>query len=237
MKQLFSTTLLLAALLTPLAMHSFPFIKDKKAAPATERALTLGQFHDRMRELWNDHGIWTREAVMGIIEDAPNSSVVVARLMKNQDDIGAAIATFYGAENGNKVAKLLKEHEKIAAEIVKAAKRGDTKEANKQRKLWYQNADEIALLLSSLNPHLTKDGTQKMLHDHLLLVDAYATARLKKQWEKDITSYDTFRAQLNHMADAISGAIALQFPAKFHKKTPWYKRNSLFGQKPKQNKA
>ena len=47
------------------------------------------------------------------------------RLMKNQEDIGKAVATFYGAAAGQQLTTLLKEHITIAVDLIKAAKAGD----------------------------------------------------------------------------------------------------------------
>lgn len=248
MKKIVSLPLLLVAVLTPQLTHSFPFWKSKEAtashtekAPAsnatTNTVLTLGQFHDGMRQLWNDHGVWTREYVVAALSNAPNTRVVANRLFKNQEDIGNAVAGFYGADAGKVLTALLKDHIKIAAAVVAAASKGKKVEFAQQNKLWHKNADDIAAFLSKANPHLTQKGVQKMMYDHLALLTADVTARLKKEWEKDVKAYDVYRSQLNHMADALSGAIALQFPAKFRKKTPWYKRTRWFAQKPKQNKA
>jgi hypothetical protein len=239
MKKIVSHTLLLVAVLTPQLIHCFPFWKSKEAsAPHTEKVPlsgattnkvpTLGQFHDAMRQLWNDHGVWTREYVVAALSSAPNTTIVANRLFRNQEDIGNAVAGFYGADAGKALTALLKDHIKVAAAVVTAASKGEKVEFAKQNKLWHKNADDIAAFLSKANPHLTQKGVQKMMYDHLALLTANVTARLKKDWEKDVKSYDVYRAQLNHMADALSGAIAMQFPAKFRKKTPWYKRTRWF---------
>jgi hypothetical protein len=78
-----------------------------------------------MRKLWSDHVFWTREYVVAAIDGpSPAADAAAARLMKNQEDIGNAIASYYGAEAGSKLTSLLKEHIQIAVELVAAVEGG-----------------------------------------------------------------------------------------------------------------
>ena len=53
----------------------------------------------------------------------------------------------------------------LAAELVTAAVKGDTKTAMEKEKQWYRNADDIAVFLSSINPYLgNRRGTENVLH-------------------------------------------------------------------------
>ena len=68
------------------ADHSHP-------STALSAAATL---HQNMRALWSDHVIWTRDYIVAAVADQPDQQAAAARLMKNQEDIGAAIAVYYG---------------------------------------------------------------------------------------------------------------------------------------------
>ena len=61
-----------------------------------------------MRTLWSDHVIWTREYIVAAVADQPDQQAAAARLMKNQEDIGAAVATYYGQPAGARLTELLK---------------------------------------------------------------------------------------------------------------------------------
>src|SRR5262245_46104660 len=76
-------------------------------AAVTSAAVTL---HQDMRKLWTDHVVWTRQYIVAAIGDQPDAQAAANRLMKNQEDIGAAVATFYGKPAGDKLTGLLKEH-------------------------------------------------------------------------------------------------------------------------------
>ena len=78
-----------------------------------------------MRALWSDHVIWTRDYIVAAVADQPDQQAAASRLMKNQEDIGAAVAAYYGPAAGAKLTTMLKEHISIAADLIKAAKAGD----------------------------------------------------------------------------------------------------------------
>jgi hypothetical protein len=54
-----------------------------------------------------------------------------------------------------------------------------------------------------------------MFNDHLRLTTDEATARIKKEWKKDIRAFDDIFDQIMKMADMITNGIIKQFPGKF----------------------
>ena len=53
-----------------------------------------------LRKLWSDHVIWTREYIVAAVAGTPDASAAAERLLRNQEDIGAAIVGFYGQAAG-----------------------------------------------------------------------------------------------------------------------------------------
>ena len=105
-----------------------------------------------MRKLWEDHATWTRLFIVGALADLPDNAATTERLLQNQTDIGNAVKPFYGDAAGGMLTALLREHILIAADIVKAAKAGDTAKLESSKTRWVSNADEIAAFLSGANP-------------------------------------------------------------------------------------
>src|SRR5688572_33317638 len=83
-----------------------------------------------MRRLWTDHVVWTRGYIVAAVANDPSAQTQAARLLRNQEDIGNAIAPFYGAAAGQQLTTLLKEHITIAVDLVTAAKAGNTAAQN-----------------------------------------------------------------------------------------------------------
>ena len=186
---------------------------DDKHIFKTEAA---DQLRTDLRKLWEDHAMYTRNVILNIIDDLPGTDEAVSRLLQNQVDIGNAIKPIYGSEAGNKLAELLKEHIVIAAELLKAAKANNDAGFKTINTKWFKNADDIATFLSSANQkYWPLDGMKKMMHDHLDLTTQEAVARLKKDYEADITAFDKARAELMEMSDMLAVGIIKQFPEKF----------------------
>jgi hypothetical protein len=168
-----------------------------------------------MRKLWEDHVTWTRLAVISLTTGSPDTEATVGRLLQNQDDIGAAIAPFYGRQAGDRLATLLREHITIAAELIAAAQAGNQSELARQQARWEANADEIARFLNDANPRWKLGETRRMLLEHLELTTREVVARLQGDWSADVAAYDEIHIHALHMADMLSTGIVGQFPKRF----------------------
>ena len=176
-------------------------------------------FHDAMRTLWEDHIVWTRQFIVSAATqpaDLADIGPTVDRLLRNQADIGNAIKPFYGAAAGDKLTELLREHILTAADLLAAAKAGDSAKVDDVSARWYANADEIAAFLSAANPRNWPLADMKdMMKRHLDLTLEEAVARLQGRYADDIAAYDKVQAEILEMADMLSDGIIRQFPGRF----------------------
>ncbi|WP_370223505.1 glycosyltransferase [Cytobacillus sp.] len=174
------------------------------------------KFENEFRRLWIDHVLWTSNYITSATTaGAEDQKQVLARLLKNQEDIGNSIKPYYGDAAGNKLTELLKEHIVIAGDIVEAAKSGQGAKVNQLNKEWHRNADDMAAFISNANPNLKNEDVKKLLYTHLELVTDDLTASLVKDWDARIVSIDDGVTHIIMMADAISDAVVRQFPDKF----------------------
>ena len=181
------------------------------AAPSAKAA----RLREDMRKLWSDHGIWTREYIVAAIEGSPDANAAAARLLKNQDDIGGAVAGFYGKDAGDKLTALLKQHIMIAVDLIAAAKANDQAKYGATDQRWKKNGEEIADFLSQANPNWPKATLASMMATHLATTTKEVVARLNKKWDEDTAAFDEVYAHILHMSDALSDGIIKQFPQKF----------------------
>ena len=160
------------------------------------------ELRNDMRKLWEDHITWTRLAIISLTTDSPDTQATVGRLLQNQDDIGDAIKPFYGDAAGEELSRLLREHILIAADLIAAARAGDSAAVATHQARWRANADEIAAFLNAANPRSWKLSEMKaMLYEHLDLTTSEVVARLTGDWAADFSAYDAIHIQALEMAD------------------------------------
>ncbi len=200
---------MIAALLASMALA-----QDPASTPA-RKADSKTELRVAMRKLWEDHLTYTRNYIISALASLPDADAVVQRLMKNQDDIGAALKTYYGNDAGNKLATLLRDHIKIAAGVVQAAKDGKKDDLKAEQKKWSENGKAIAGFLSAANPKWSGASLGEMLQKHLDLTSAEVVARLQKDWTADIKAYDAGHEHMLLFSGMLSDGIAQQFPDKF----------------------
>ena len=183
--------------------------------PAQSSAPMGSTLRNDMRKVWEDHIAWTRMYIVAAAANLPEKDATAQRLLKNQEDIGAAIKPFYGDAAGAKLTSLLKDHIKIATETIDAAMKGDNSKKEEASARWTANADEIAVFLSTANPsNWPLADLKQMLRSHLDLTTQEVVAHLSKDWAGSVAAYDKIHEQVLHMADALSTGILHQFPQK-----------------------
>lgn len=169
-----------------------------------------------MSKLWSDHVFWTRLYIISELDSKPDLQATTQRLLNNQKDIGAAVVPYYGQAGGDQLAQLLTDHILIGSEVVKAAKSGDKQLLAQEDKRWHANADEIAQFLNKANPkNWNEKEMRDMLYNHLKLTTDEVVARLHKNWEQDVATFDKVYDQALDMAKGLADGIIAQFPDKF----------------------
>lgn len=185
------------------------------AAPITESAFQLRR---DMAKLWSDHVFWTRLYIESALEKRADLKVTTDRLLKNQDDIGNAIANYYGKAAGSQLAKLLRDHIMIAADVIKSAQAGNKDQLKINDDKWHKNADEIALFLNKAN---SKNWGEKemrdMLYNHLKLTTDEVVARINRKWSDDVKIFDQVLDQALAMGQSLANGIIAQFQPRFNR--------------------
>jgi hypothetical protein len=183
------------------------------ASTETSKAVAL---RTDMRKLWEDHITWTRLAIISLTTGSPDTEATVGRLLQNQTDIGNAVKPFYGKAAGNELTRQLRAHILIAADVVAAAKAGDTAKLADAQARWARNGDDIARVLASVNPRFWKLAAMKAeLRTHLKLTTDEAVARLQGDWDADVAAYDRIHVHALHLSDVLAAGLVKQFPKRF----------------------
>src|SRR5688572_14695074 len=113
----------IAGLLTASLVLAFAFTAPPAAGahPGHGARAEKAAFHDAMRQLWEDHIVWTRQFIVSAATQSDNLADIgptADRLLANQADLGNALGQFYGDEVGDQVEALLRDHILTAAELI-----------------------------------------------------------------------------------------------------------------------
>jgi len=206
---------LLIGLVSMLVTPSTTWAQTRQAKDAPPHSDAAAMLKQDLRKVWTDHVMWTRDYIIAATEKQPDAPSALNRLMKNQDDIGKAVAKYYGDGAGRQLTTLLKDHIAIAGDIVKAALAGDKAGQKAADDRWHQNATQIADFLSKANPNWPRATLLDMMNTHLSTTATELTARLNKDWEGDVRAFDAVYDHILHMSDALADGIVKQFPEKF----------------------
>ncbi len=168
-----------------------------------------------MRKLWTDHTVWTRCYIIESVANSPAATPAATRLLKNQEDIGGAVGSMYGADAGTKVTGLLKQHILIAVDLLNDIKSNNVTGQSSDEARWGANANEIADTLAAANPAWPDAALRNMLATHLNTTENEMVARAAGNFNADVTAYDAVYGHILTMADALSDGIVTQFPKMF----------------------
>jgi hypothetical protein len=208
-----SPSLLSLAFAVALGMSMPAGAATKSHDHATATTSKAAQTQDALRDLWVGHVFWVRNVAVETI--AGNSAAAKAaeeQVVGNAKQIAGAIEPFYGQAAAEKLFGQLAGHYGAVKEYLLAKDKAGKDAAWKNLGA---NAEEIAKFLSGANPNLPIDTLRSLLLAH----GGHHVAQINQLRDKDYKGEaETWEAMKQHMyviADALTGAIAKQFPAKF----------------------
>ncbi len=170
-----------------------------------------------LRDLWVEHVFWIRDYVnASAAGDAARKDVAAEQVVLNAKAISGAVAGFYGQPAGDHLLGLLAGHWGAVKDYSDASfGRVDVKAQQAATTALTTNAKEIAAFLAKANPYLPEATLVGLLSAH----GAHHIAQIQQISKRDhAAEAKTWAAMRQHMftiADALTGALARQFPAKF----------------------
>lgn len=169
-----------------------------------------------LRDLWVGHIFWVRGVVFATLaKNGPAATAAEQAVVGNAKDIAGAIEPFYGQPASDKLFTLLAGHYGAVKEYLDAAVKKDAAAESKATDHLTANAQEIAAFLSGANPNLPKDTLEELLlahgGHHLQQIQEVQAG----QYEKEAATWSAMKGHIYVIADALTDALAKQFPDKF----------------------
>jgi len=169
-----------------------------------------------VRSLWVNHIFWVRNVVVATLaKRGDEAKVAEAEVVANAHGIGDAIKPFYGDKAGDALFELLAGHYGAVKAYLAAAASSDKAGQDKATADLLANADKIATFLSGANPNLPKDTVLGLLQAH----GGHHIDQIQQlkagQYAEEAQTWAAMQEHMYVIADALTGAIAKQFPDKF----------------------
>lgn len=169
-----------------------------------------------LRDLWLGHVFWVRNVVRETLGgNADAAAAAEAEVVANARQIAGAIEPFYGKAASDKLFELLAGHYGAVKQYLQAVAAGSKSGEDTAYNALTGNASEIARFLSGANPNLPYDAVNGLLLAH----GGHHVQQIRelkaKQFQQEAKTWNDMKVHMYAIADALAGAIAQQFPAKF----------------------
>lgn len=179
-----------------------------------EDSEAIEAFEEQVEHLWCKTVDYTRNAIISILSGLEDIDAVIARIMSLQEDIGNAVAPYYGDEAATAVTSLLKQHVSTLLDIVRNIRNGGNTEALEAA--LQVNIDSIATFLDGADPdNWPKDVVLGLLKKHVECALKEARARFAKDWTSEFVAYEECKANIEKLAYAMADGIVEKFPEAF----------------------
>jgi hypothetical protein len=213
MKLKFRITLLACAV--AFAAGALPLLPMAARADAPAAVPAAPKLHAAMRSLWQGHVEATRAYALAVkANDAKASKKAADDVVTDAKQIADAVGGFYGADAGKQMLTLLAGHWGGVKAMTDAVHAGDNAARDKAMKDLVANGSEISKFLSGANPNLPEDAVRGLLTTHVGHHAAQIGEIMQGDMKAEATTWAAMRAHMDTLADALSGAIAKQFPQK-----------------------
>ncbi|MBR0597083.1 hypothetical protein [Sinanaerobacter chloroacetimidivorans] len=183
-------------------------IRDRQRYTISDAQLNL---MNALRQTWGDLSMWTRAFLVSTAAGLGDAGNIRDRLAQIPDAFASELSHIYEPEQTNQLRDLLNQHILLMEALITAEKNGDDVTVNQSTVRLYQNADNVASFLSSVNPYWEEEKWKDLLDDYLEMNIAQMVARLGGNFSEDIIIYNSIEKQAMQMADYMSEGIIQRF--------------------------
>ena len=180
-------------------------------AQGNQKCLTYEQMNEiyHIRTTWFDLAIWVRNFMQSKYRGIGDINAVAARLQQVPDESIAAMQNFFDHNPIlNDYQLQLNAYVDLIDAFTTAQMEDKAGEIQRITRLLYQNANDRAASLSSLNPsYWNKNTLQTMLYDSISSMIDESTTFLTKDYARNLDIFSTILDQAENMSDYIAQGL------------------------------
>jgi len=212
MRTLANTAILIALALGPATAAADTMEMSKPLSGSAK----LVETDAALRGLWVDHAFWVRDVVLATFAKNPaEAQAAEAQVVANAHALADSIEPFYGQAASDQLFALLAGHYGAVKAYLTATVAKNKQAEDAATEDMMTNAGKIADFLSAANPNLPKDAVLGLLQahggHHITQIQDLAGRR----YAEEAKNWIDMKQHMFVIADALTGAIAKQFPEKF----------------------
>lgn len=169
-----------------------------------------------LRDLWLGHILAIRNVAVATMDKNPSAREAAEQgVVANAQQIAGAIEPFYGKPASDKLFTLLAGHYGAVRDHLDATASGNQAQQEAAVKQLTANASEIATFLSTANPHLPKEAVMGLLTAHAAHHLTQFQQLKAGDYAHEAATWTGMKSHIYVVADALTDALAAQFPNKF----------------------
>lgn len=158
-----------------------------------------------VKMFWFELALWVRNYMLSRYEGVGNTDEASARLRQVLEDYVGRLRQFFGEHPGaDALMEELYTFQDLLSDLITAQMKSDAEETERITRLLYQNADDRAASVSSINPFWSQEEWKTMLYTNLRRTIEESASFMAGDYTKNI---DTFNMLLN-LAENASGYFA-----------------------------
>jgi hypothetical protein len=144
---------------------------------------------------WFELATWTRYYLISRYRGIGNEDIILARLNKVVEEFGIMLRRIFGDQITEEFLNLIYTHIELITSLVTAEIEHNTEVADEATRLLYQNAEQSASFLASINPFWNEAILRDRLYSYIRSTIEESVTFLTGEYDKNI---DIFARILTH---------------------------------------
>lgn len=171
--------------------------------------ITYGQMNliNDFRAHWTELAIWVRSFMVSTITGFSNITSISDRLFRIPSDLGEMFIPYFGDEISEQFQQLLLMYIVHIQTLITAMFNRDQQAIDAAVVELYQNSDEMAEFLESINPYWNKNQWQYQLYQLNEMIIAESVALLSDEFEKELDIRDRMFQHVLMMGDYMARGV------------------------------
>ena len=172
-------------------------LENGSLPPPGEQCITYEEMNEiyGIRMFWFELVTWVRNYMLSRYKNLGDKNEIYDRLMQVPVEYVSILRQIFGEKVAEDYVQLFYTYIDLIDDFITAQMDGNIDEINRVTKLLYQNADERAAFIASINPYWTKEEWQNRLYNNLRATLDESTSFLMGDYARNINIFSSLLDQ------------------------------------------